>query len=138
MSVNKVTLLGFVGKDPEIKTFDNGGKIANLSLATTERGFTTKDGKQIPEKTEWHNCSVGGGLAGIVEKFVHKGDRLYIEGKLSTRSYKDANGIEKYITEIKVTELEMLSNKPQGGGNNNGGYQQQQQYQQQPTNKPPF
>lgn len=136
MSVNKVTLLGFVGKDPEVKTFDNGGKIANFNIATTERGFTTKDGKQIPEKTEWHICSVGGGLAGVVEKFVHKGDRLYIEGKLSTRSYKDASGIDKYVTEIKVTELEMLSNKPQGGGgSNNGGHQQKtQQHQQQQSN----
>lgn len=135
MAVNKVILLGFVGKDPEIKTFDNGGKIANFNLATTERGFTTKDGKEIPEKTEWHMCSVGGGLAKVVERYVHKGDRLYIEGKLSTRSYKDANGVEKYVTEVKVTELEMLSNKnsqqpqqpqqqqrPQQGYSQQGGY----------------
>ena len=130
MSVNKVTLLGFVGKDPEVKTFDNGGKIANFNLATTERGFTTKDGKEIPEKTEWHMCSVGGGLAKVVENYVHKGDRLYLEGKLATRSYKDANGVEKYITEIKVAELEMLSNK-----GSQGSTQQPQQQSQQQTQK---
>lgn len=97
MSVNKATLLGNVGKDPEIRTFDNGNKVANFSLATSEK-YTKKDGEKV-ENTEWHNVSVFGKLADIVETWVKKGQQLYIEGKIKTRSY-EKDGEKRYVTEI--------------------------------------
>ncbi len=116
MSVNKVTLLGHTGKAPDVKYFDNGGVIATFSLATTKRGFTTKDGRQIPERTEWHNVVLQNGLAKVAEQYVKKGDKLYIEGELRTRSYDDANGVKRYITEIVATDMEMLTPKATGTG----------------------
>lgn len=107
MSVNRVILLGNVGKDPEVKEFSDGGKVANFSLATTERAFKLQNGTEIPERTEWHNVTVKGGLAKVVEQYVKKGTKLYIEGKIRTRSY-ETNGEKRYITEIHVSELEML------------------------------
>ena len=115
MSVNKVILLGNVGKDPEIKYFDNDRAVANFSMATTERGYRTANGIDVPEKTEWHNISCWGGLAKVVEQYVKKGDPLYIEGKIKTRSYDDKNGIKRYITEISVENLEMLGRRSSGG-----------------------
>ncbi len=109
MSVNKIILLGRVGKDPEIKQFDGGNK-ASFSIATTERGFTTRDGKEIPEKTEWHNIVCWKGLATIVERFVNKGDLIYIEGKITTRSW-ESDGQKKYMTEIVADNIELLGNK---------------------------
>lgn len=116
MSVNKVTLLGNTGKDPEFKTFENGGCVAQFTLATTKRGFTTKDGKQIPDRTEWHNVVLQNGLAKVAQQYVKKGDKLYIEGELRTRSYDDANGIKRYITEIVGFDMEMLTPKATGAG----------------------
>lgn len=107
MSVNKVILLGNVGKDPEVKEFSDGGKVANFSLATTERAFKLQNGTEIPEKTEWHNLTVKGGLAKVAEQYVKKGTKLYVEGKIRTRSY-ETNGEKRYITEIHVSEFEML------------------------------
>lgn len=114
MSVNKVTLLGHIGKDPDVKTFDNGGVVAQFPLATTKRGFTTKDGRQIPERTEWHNVVLQNGLAKIAQQYVKKGDKLYIWGELRTRSYDDASGVKHYITEIYGYEMEMLTPKKDG------------------------
>lgn len=116
MSVNKVTLLGNTGKDPDFKTFDNGGCVAQFTLATTKRAFTTKDGRQIPERTEWHNIVLQNGLAKVAQQYVHKGNKLYIEGELRTRSYDDANGVKRYITEIVATDMEMLTPKATGAG----------------------
>lgn len=116
MSVNKVTLLGNTGKNPDFKTFDNGGCVAQFTLATTKRAFTTKDGRQIPERTEWHNIVLQNGLAKVAQQYVHKGDKLYIEGELRTRSYDDANGVKRYITEIVATDMEMLTPKATGAG----------------------
>lgn len=116
MSVNKVTLLGNTGKDPDFKTFNNGGCVAQFTLATTKRAFTTKDGRQIPERTEWHNIVLQNGLAKVAQQYVHKGDKLYIEGELRTRSYDDANGVKRYITEIVATDMEMLTPKATGAG----------------------
>jgi single-strand DNA-binding protein len=116
MSVNKVTLLGHTGKAPEFKTFDNGGCIATITLATTKRAFTTKDGRQIPERTEWHNVVLQNGLAKVANQYVKKGDKLYIEGELRTRSYDDANGVKRYITEIVATDMEMLTPKTNATG----------------------
>ena len=116
MSVNKVTLLGNTGKDPDFKTFENGGCVAQFTLATTKRAFTTKDGRQIPERTEWHNIVLQNGLAKVAQQYVHKGDKLYIEGELRTRSYDDGNGVKRYITEIVATDMEMLTPKATGAG----------------------
>jgi single stranded DNA-binding protein (ssb) len=113
MSVNKVILLGNVGKDPEVRYLDSGVAVANLTLATTDRAYTLANGTQVPEKTEWHNIVLWRGLAETAEKYVHKGDKLYIEGKIRTRSYDDQTGAKRYITEIFADSMEMLT--PKGG-----------------------
>ena len=86
MSVNKVILIGNVGKDPDVRYLENNVCVANFTLATTERGYTTQSGIQIPDKTEWHNIVVWRGLAEIAEKYVRKGTQLYIEGKIRTKT----------------------------------------------------
>lgn len=111
MSVNKVTLLGNVGQTPTVKTFEGGGMVAQITLATSERGYKTQDGKEIPERTEWHNVVLRNGLAKVVGEYVHKGDKLYIEGKLRTRKYEAKDGEYKYITEVYADVLEMLTPK---------------------------
>lgn len=110
MSVNKVILLGIVGKDPIIKNLPSGEKVANFPLATNKRGYKTKDGRDIPEQTEWHAISASGYLANTVEKYVHKRDKIYLEGELHTREY-ESKGEKKFITEIRVTSIELLSYK---------------------------
>ena len=109
MSVNKCIVLGRVGKDPGIKQFDGGSK-ASFSVATTERGYTTKNGISVPEKTEWHNIVCWKGLATIVEKYVKKGDLIYIEGKITTRSWEN-DGRKHYMTEIVADNIELLGSK---------------------------
>ena len=109
MAINKVILLGRVGKDPEIKQFDGGNK-ASFSLATTERGYTPKAGVTIEETTTWHNIVCWKGLATIAERFVKKGDLIYLEGKITTRSWDSDNG-KKYITEIVADNIELLGSK---------------------------
>lgn len=121
MSVNKVILMGYVGKDPDVKTFDNGGVVAQFPLATIKRGFTTKDGREIPEHTEWHNIVLSNGLAKIAGQYVKKGDKLYIEGELRTRSYEDNNGVKRYVTEVYGYNMEMLSPKKDGQTAQQGG-----------------
>src|SRR5690606_33083788 len=122
MSVNKVILVGNVGKDPEMKYFDNDVAKANFSLATSERGYTTSGGTQVPERTEWHNIVCWRGLAQIAEKFVKKGTMLYVEGKIRSRSYDDQNGVKRYITEVVADNIELLSRKSGGGeGESSGG-----------------
>ena len=114
MSVNKVILLGNVGKDPEVRYVEQGVAVANFSLATTERAYTLQNGTQVPERTEWHNIVLWGGLAEVAEKYVHKGDRIYIEGKIRTNTYEDQNGIRRYRTEILAESMEMLSSRTAG------------------------
>ena len=110
--MNKVFLKGNVGQDPKITTFQDGGKVAQFTLATTERGFTTRDGKQIPDVTDWHNIVVKRtGFAGVCEQFVKKGTPLLIEGKIQTRTYQDNAGQTRYVTEIVVEEMELLGAK---------------------------
>jgi len=104
-SVNKVILLGNIGKDPEVRE-TKAGNIANLTMATSER-YTDKSG-QKQEKTEWHNLVVFGKLADIVAKYVKKGDKLYVEGSITTRKWEDKEGNTRYNTEIKVRDLTML------------------------------
>ena len=111
--MNKVFLKGNVGQDPKITNFENG-KVAQFTLATTERGFTTKDGREIPDVTDWHNIVVKQtGLAGVCEQYVKKGTPLLIVGKIRTRSYQDNAGQTRYITEIVVDEMELLGKKPE-------------------------
>ena len=108
--MNKVFLKGNVGQDAKITAFENGGKVAQFTLATTERGYETKDGKQIPEKTTWHNIVVKRtGLAGVCEQYVKKGTPLLVMGKIETRDYQDNAGQTRYVTEIIVEEMELLS-----------------------------
>ncbi len=109
--MNKVMLIGNVGKEPEIRYMDQGVCVASVLLATTERGYKLQSGAEVPERTEWHNVVLWRGLAETVEKFVHKGDKLYIEGKIHTRSYDDRNGVKRYVTEIWADSMEMLTPK---------------------------
>ena len=109
MSVNKVILLGNVGRDPEVRYLDTGVAVATFPLATSDRAYTLANGTQVPERTEWHNLVLWRGLAETAEKYVHKGDKLYVEGKIRTRSYDDQTGAKRYVTEIFVDNMEMLS-----------------------------
>ncbi len=111
--MNKVMLIGNVGKEPEIRYVDQGVCVASVLLATTERGYKLQSGTEVPERTEWHNVVLWRGLAETVEKYVHKGDKLYIEGKIHTRNYDDRNGVKRYITEIWADSMEMLTPKAQ-------------------------
>jgi single-strand DNA-binding protein len=111
MSVNKVILVGNVGKDPEVRHFENDGAVANFPIATTERGYTTRNGQEIPERTEWHNVVAWRGLAKIVESYVKKGTQIFIEGKLRTRSYDDKDGNKRYVTEIYADNIQLLGRK---------------------------
>jgi single-strand DNA-binding protein len=125
-SVNKVILIGNVGKDPEIRTFGNGGKVANFSIATSETWKDRNSGER-KEKTEWHNIAVfNDGLVGVIERYVKKGSKLYIEGKLQTRKWQDRDGNDKYTTEVVLQgyggTLTMLDSRDgQGGGRMSGG-----------------
>ena len=107
-SLNKVLLIGNVGKDPEIKTFASGNKVANITLATTER-YKDRNGEQ-KEETEWHSVQAFGKLAEVVERFVHKGSLLYLDGKIRTRSY-EADGRTMYRTEILADHIQMLDRR---------------------------
>ncbi len=116
MSVNKVILIGNVGRDPEVRYFENDRAVANFPLATTERGFTTANGQQIPERTEWHNVVVWGGLAKVVESYVKKGTQIFIEGKLRTRSWDDKDGNKRYTTEVYADNIQLLGRKSDNPG----------------------
>lgn len=108
--MNVVFLKGNVGHSAKITTFENGGKVAQFSLATTERGYTKKDGTKVEPTTEWHNIVVkNSGLAGVCEQYVKKGMSLLVQGKIQTREYTGNDGVTKRITEIVATNLELLS-----------------------------
>lgn len=109
MSVNKVILIGNVGREPNVRYYDRDQAVASLTLATTERGYQLQNGTQVPDRTEWHNLVFWGGMAKTVEKYVHKGDKLYVEGSIRSRSYDDKNGVNRTIVEIYVNNMEMLS-----------------------------
>ncbi len=120
-SVNKVILLGNVGKDPEIRATQSGMTVASFSIATTDR-IKGQDG-QYTDKTEWHNLVAFQRTAEIVRDYVKKGNKLYIEGRLQTSSWDDkATGQKKYKTEIIVSDLSLLSGKGEGGESSGGGY----------------
>ena len=107
--MNKVMLIGNVGTDPEVRYVDQGVAVARFRFATTEKGYTLPNGTQVPDRTDWHNVLLWRRLAEIVEKYVHKGDKLYIEGELRTRNWTDKKGQTHYITEVWAKEMEMLT-----------------------------
>jgi single-strand DNA-binding protein len=109
MSLNKVILIGNVGKDPDVRYFDSGSAIANFSVATSERGYTLANGTVVPERTEWHNIVVRRDQVQFVEKWVKKGSSVYVEGKIRTRNYDDQTGVKRYITEIHADRVEFYS-----------------------------
>ena len=123
-SVNKVILIGNLGKDPEVRSMQNGGKVANLSIATSESWRDKATGEK-KEKTEWHRVVIFGNLAEIAEKYLKKGSKVYVSGSLQTRKWTDQSGTEKYSTEVVLQgyggELTMLDGKGGGGGGGGGG-----------------
>ena len=138
-SVNKVIIVGNLGKDPEIRYTSAGKPIANLTVATSEN-WKDKNTGEKQEKTEWHKCviwgsSKGDGLAGVVEKYVGKGDRLYVEGRVEYRQYEDKDKQTRYVTEVNVTDILLLGNKggadsarstaqPKGGSKKPDGFEE--------------
>ncbi|MDO9404180.1 MAG: single-stranded DNA-binding protein [Polaromonas sp.] len=127
-SVNKVIIVGNLGRDPETRTFPNGDQIANVTIATTDR-YKDKTSGEMKEITEWHRVSFFGRLAEIVGQYLRKGSQVYVEGSLRTRKYTDKDGIEKYSTEIRADSMQMLGSRqgmggPSGGGDDDGGERQ--------------
>ena len=112
--VNKVILIGNVGADPDVKYLEGGVAVASLRLATTER-YRNRNGENV-EQTEWHNIVLWRGLAEVVEKYVKKGMRLYIEGRLRTRAWEDQTGAKRYTTEIYADNMQMLSRSDDAAG----------------------
>lgn len=126
-SLNKVMLIGNLGKDPEVRTFQNGGKVCNFSIATSETWKDRNSGER-QERTEWHNVAIfNEGLAGVAERYLKKGSKVYIEGQLQTRKWQDQNGNDRYTTEVVLrgpnSVMTMLDGAPGGGGGGGGGYQ---------------
>jgi single-strand DNA-binding protein len=124
-SVNKVILIGNLGADPEVKSFQNGGRIANLRIATSENWKDKATGER-KERTEWHTVVLqSDGLVGVAERFLRKGSKVYIEGQLRTRKWQDQSGNDRYSTEVSVGGiggvLTMLDGAPGGGGSQRGG-----------------
>ena len=124
-SLNKVMLIGNLGADPEIRSFQNGGKVANLRIATSETWKDRNTGER-QERTEWHTVAIfSEGLVGVVERFLRKGSKVYIEGQLQTRKWQDQNGNDRYSTEVVLRGLNgtltMLDGAPGGGGGQRGG-----------------
>jgi len=129
--VNKVILVGNLGKDPEIRHLENGRAVVNFPIATSET-YKTRDGEKVT-KTEWHNVVLWTPLAEIAEKYLSKGSQLYVEGKLTTRSWDDKDGNKRYTTEVVGREMTLLGGRP-SDNNGGGGYggDQSQSYNQQP------
>src|SRR5665647_478789 len=112
MSVNKVILVGHVGKDPEVRYLDKDVAVANFTLATTEKAFTLQNGTQVPERTEWHNIVAWRSLAKLAENYIRKGREIYVEGKIQTRAW-EKDGIKRYTTEIYADTITLLGKKPE-------------------------
>lgn len=113
-SINKVIIVGNVGRDPETRYLPSGDAVTNISVATTDR-YKDKQSGEMKEITEWHRVSMFGKLAEITGQYVKKGSQVYIEGSLRTRKWTDAAGVEKYSTEIKADTMQMLGGRPEGG-----------------------
>lgn len=129
ITLNKVILIGNVGKDPDVRYLDANMVVAAFPLATTERGYTLQNGTQVPDHTEWHNVIAWNGLAKRIEQYVRKGCKVYVEGKIRSRSYDDKKGITRYVTEIYAEKMEIFSfpnNANRGGEQGNEGSQENQ------------
>jgi single-strand DNA-binding protein len=125
-SVNKVILVGNLGRDPETRTFPSGDQVCNVTLATTDK-WKDKQSGEMREATEWHRLVFNGRLAEIAAQYLRKGSQIYVEGQIRTRKYNDKDGVEKYATDIRVDQMQMLgSRQGQGGpsGDDDGGYSQ--------------
>ena len=122
-SVNKVILIGNLGKDPEVRHLENGAVVANFPLATSE-SYTDKNGNRV-ENTDWHDIVVWRGLAEVVEKYIRKGHKVYIEGKLKKRSWQDKEGNTRYTTEVVADELTMLNRPDQNESQRSAPYSNQ-------------
>ena len=109
--MNKVMLIGNVGKEPDVKYYDADQAVAQFPLATTERGYVLQNGTRVPDRTDWHNIVMWGNLAKIAEKYVHKGDKLYIEGRIRYRYYDDKKGQRRFVTEIYADNMELLTRR---------------------------
>jgi len=125
-SVNKVILIGNLGRDPEVRTFQNGGKVCNLRIATSETWKDRNTGER-KERTEWHSVAIfSEPLARVAEQYLRKGSKVYIEGQLETRKWQDQSGQDRYSTEVVLrpyrSELTMLDGRGEGGGSGGGGY----------------
>ena len=125
-SVNKVIIVGNLGRDPEMRTFPSGDQVANVTIATTDK-WKDKQTGEMKEATEWHRVVFNGRLAEIVGQYLRKGSQVYVEGSLRTRKWTDQSGVEKYSTEIRADQMQMLGSRqgmggPQGGGHDDGGY----------------
>jgi single-strand DNA-binding protein len=119
--INKVILVGNLGKDPEIRAIDGGRKVATFSLATTE-SYKDKKGERV-DKTEWHNIVFWGPIADVIEKYLKKGSQIYLEGKITNRSYEDKEGVKKYITEIVGQNMTMLGGPRTNDSSSSGSYE---------------
>lgn len=104
-------LIGYAGTDPDVRYYEPDQAVAQVRFATTERGYTLKNGTQVPDHTDWHNLVFYHGLAKVVEQYVRKGDRLYVDGRIRYRQYDDAKGNRRFVTDIIVENMEMLSAK---------------------------
>ena len=123
-SVNKVIIVGNLGRDPEMRTFPSGDQVANVTIATTDK-WKDKQTGEMKEATEWHRVVFNGRLAEIAGQYLRKGSQVYVEGSLRTRKWTDQNGVEKYSTEIRADQMQMLgSRQGMGGGGQGGGGQQ--------------
>ena len=127
-SVNKVIVVGNLGRDPEMRSFPSGDQVANVTIATTDK-WKDKQTGEMKEATEWHRVVFNGRLAEIVGQYLRKGSQVYVEGSLRTRKWTDKDGIEKYTTEIRADQMQMLGSRqgqggPSGGPEDDGGYSQ--------------
>ncbi len=109
--MNKVVLIGNVGGEPDVHTFEDGGAVANFSVATTERGYKLQNGTEVPDRTDWHRVVLKGNLAKVAQNYVHKGDKVCIVGKVMYRDYEDRSGQKVHMTEVIGSEMELLSPK---------------------------
>ena len=131
--INKVILVGTLGKDPETKTFPNGGSLTQFSIATTEV-WSDKNTGERKEQTEWHRIVLQNKLGEIAQQYLRKGSKVYIEGSLRTRQWTDQSGVEKYTTEVRANNMQMLDSQQQGNGGNNQGHQNNNQQPRQQQN----
>jgi len=133
MSLNKVLLIGNVGKDPEVRHLESGASVATITLATSER-FKDKSGN-LQESTEWHTVIAWRQLADLAANYIRKGSQIYVEGRIRTRNWDDQNGVKHYVTEIQADSIQLLGRRSDGQQGQQGGYQQRQSQPAQPVHQ---